>query len=353
MGMYEKTAGKRGIKRLAAPRWLLPISFFLVELFAFFFLSWKPGEFSAEQLWPLAFGALWAVILSSVVWALPTKAGRIVYGLLYGIITVYAIRTSRSAPSTFYSIAACSAAAMLLFSINFNLYFLILVGRVRAALRSEELWWFLGIVLFSAVTVAFNVRSRYEGMNVSFRYALFQVATIISTTGFATANFNLWPGYSKWLLVTLMLTGGCAGSTCGGIKLSRLLIMGKAALGELRGLLQPRSVSRVRLDGRVIDSRTVSCSFVFFFIYMALIFIGTLLVSLDGYDAVTSLTSVVTCLSNVGPGLSLVGPVGTFDIYSWPVKLFLSLQMLLGRLEIFPVVLLFAPPARALRRRGH
>ena len=244
------------------------------------------------------------------------------------------------------------AVAMLFFSINFNLYFLILIGRVRAALRSEELWWFLGIVLFSAVTVAFNVRSRYEGMNVSFRYALFQVATIISTTGFATANFNLWPGYSKWLLVTLMLTGGCAGSTCGGIKLSRLLIMGKAALGELRGLLQPRSVSRVRLDGRVIDSRTVSCSFVFFFIYMALIFIGTLLVSLDGYDAVTSLTSVVTCLSNVGPGLSLVGPVGTFDIYSWPVKLLLSLLMLLGRLELFPVLLLFAPPARALRRRG-
>lgn len=242
--------------------------------------------------------------------------------------------------------------AMVLFSINFNLYFLIFIGRVRAALRSEELWWFLGIVLLSALTIAINICSRYDSFGTSFRYASFQVATIISTTGYATANFNLWPGYSKWLLVTLMLVGGCAGSTCGGMKLSRLLIMGKAALGELRGLQQPRSVSRVRLDGRVIDSRTVSCSFVFFFLYMALIFVGTLLVSLDGYDAVTSLTSVVACLSNVGPGLSLVGPVGSFDIYSWPVKLLLSLLMLLGRLELFPVLLLFAPPARLLRRKG-
>ena len=244
------------------------------------------------------------------------------------------------------------AVAMVLFSVNFNLYFLMLIGRVRAALRSEELWGFLGIVLLSALTIAVNICSRYDGLGVSFRYAFFQVAAIISTTGFATANFNLWPGYSKWLLVTLMLTGGCAGSTCGGIKLSRLLIMGKAALGELRGLLQPRSVSRVRLDGRVIDGRTVSCGFAFFFLYVALIFVGTLLVSLDGYDAVTSLTSVVTCLSNVGPGLSLVGPVGSFGIYSWPVKLLLSLLMLLGRLELFPVLLLFAPPVRALRRKG-
>ncbi len=231
---------------------------------------------------------------------------------------------------------------MVLFGINFNLYFFAITGKIKAALRNQELWCFLGIVTFSTVTIAANIRHIYGGFFPSLRYSFFQVSSIISTTGFATANFDLWPEYSRSLLVLIMFIGACAGSTGGGIKVSRFLILFQSAHDEIGRLLRPRSVRRARMDGRPVNEKTVHCTLVFFMLYLVITFCSMLIVSLDGFDFTTSFTGVVACISNVGPGLSLVGPVGNYAMFSWFSKIILSLCMLLGRLEIYPVLILFS-----------
>ena len=232
---------------------------------------------------------------------------------------------------------------MILFGVNFNLYYLILLGKGLEALKSEELRWFLGIILFSAVTISLNLGDTYGGFFPNLRYTFFQVGSIISTTGFGTADFALWPTYSRFLLVALMFLGACAGSTGGGLKVSRVIIVGKAIRLELRRQLKPHSVSIERLEGKPITETTIHSTLVFFACYFFLLAMGTALVSLDGFDITSTFTSVVSCLSNIGPGLDMVGPMGSFVMFSPLSKIVLTLCMLLGRLEIFPILMLFSP----------
>ena len=232
---------------------------------------------------------------------------------------------------------------MILFGANFSLYYLILLGNVRTALRNEELHWFLGIIAFAVLTIAFDIRNLYGGVGHALRYSFFQVTSIISTTGFATADFNLWPEYSKFLLVLLMFVGGCAGSTAGGLKVSRVMLLFKSCTIEVKKMLRPRCIEEVRLDGKPVDSQTVYNALTYFTFYIIILLIAGLIVSLDGLDFTTNFTAALSCLSNVGPGLSLVGPTGSFAIFSPLSKIVLMICMLLGRLEIFPLLLLFVP----------
>lgn len=231
---------------------------------------------------------------------------------------------------------------MLIFSVNFNLYFLLLLGRIKDVAKNEELHWFLGIVVLAVLLIAPGISRMYGDFGQALRHAFFNVSTIISTTGFGTVDFNLWPEYCKWILVLLMFTGACAGSTGGGLKISRIVILFKSLRVELRQMIRPRSVSRVQLDGRRVEDGAVRAVFVFFVLYMFLLLFCTLLVSLDGYDIATNFTASLSCLSNIGPGMSLVGPAGNFALFSGRTKLVLSLAMLLGRLEIYPVLVLFS-----------
>ena len=232
---------------------------------------------------------------------------------------------------------------MILFGVNFNLYYLILLGKGLEALKSEELHWYLGIVLFAAVSIALNLGDTYGGFFRNLRYSFFQVASIISTTGFGTADFSLWPTYSRWVLVLLMLIGASAGSTGGGIKVSRILILGKSIRLELRKQLRPHSVNIERLEGKPITDATIHSALVFFACYFFLLFLGTVIVSIDGFDLLSSFTGVIACLSNIGPGLDMTGPMGSYVMFSPLSKIVMSLCMLLGRLEIFPILMLFSP----------
>jgi trk system potassium uptake protein TrkH len=232
---------------------------------------------------------------------------------------------------------------MILFGVNFNLYFLMLVGNFKAALKSEELRAYLGIIFFAVITIAINILGLFGNFFTALRYSYFQVASIISTTGFATTNFDKWPEYSRWMLVVLMLVGACAGSTGGGVEVSRLIILTKSSLCDIKKLVRPRSVYKVRLEGKPLDEQTVQYSQVFFYIYLMIIFISVLLVSLNGFDLTTNLTATMSCISNIGPGLSLVGPNGNFGMFSWFSKLVLIFDMLIGRLEIYPILLLCSP----------
>ncbi len=240
---------------------------------------------------------------------------------------------------------------MVAFGVNFNLYYIVLVKRSLKGLKSQELWGYLLVVAVATVTIALNIVHQYHGILQALRYSFFQVSSIITTTGFATADFNLWPSYSKALLVLLMLMGACAGSTGGGTKVARLVILGKTIWGEIRQLINPRSVVRVTLDGEKLEKGAVRNTMVYYMLY-ALFALGSfLLLSLEDYDLETTLTSVISCLSNIGPGLGLVGPTGNFSIWSAPSKLILSLCMLLGRLEIFPVLTLFVAGIRPRKKK--
>ena len=236
------------------------------------------------------------------------------------------------------------AVFMLLFGVNFNLYFLALIGRGRDAFKNEELHWYLGIIFGAALVIALGIRKLYGGFALAFHQAFFNVNTILSTTGFGTVDFTQWPEYCKWILVLLMVCGGCAGSTGGGMKLSRLMILGKMLRSELRQMVRPRSVQRVEMDGRRIEMSTVKAASVFAILYFFLLLLFSFLISLDGTDVATSFTAALSCLSNVGPGMTpIIGPAGGFAFFSARTKLLMSLAMLLGRLEFYPVLVLFSP----------
>lgn len=234
---------------------------------------------------------------------------------------------------------------MVLFSINFALYFLILCGKVKQALKSDELRFFLGVVGLSVLLITFNINSMYGSFFTSLRHAFFQVASIISTTGFSSVDFNLWPEFSRVLLVLLMFCGACAGSTGGGIKCSRVLLLFKCIGREIRKILHPRSVAVVKLDGRVVDEKVLHTVMVFLGGYMLITFFSTLVVALDNFSFGTTFTAVVACISNIGPGLEQVGPMGNFAAFSPLSKLVLSLCMIIGRLEVFPILVLFSKSA--------
>ena len=199
----------------------------------------------------------------------------------------------------------------------------------------------MAIVGFSVLTIALNITGMYGNFSTALRHAFFNVSTIISTTGFGTVDFCLWPEYSKLLLLLLMFIGACAGSTGGGIKVSRLITLLKSASAELRQMIRPRSVTRVQLEGKRVETGAVHAVSTFFAMYVMILLVCTLLISLDGFDMETNFTGSLACLSNIGPGMSLVGPTGNYSHFSAFSKLVLSLAMLIGRLEIYPILLLF------------
>lgn len=233
---------------------------------------------------------------------------------------------------------------MLLFGVNFSLYYQSIKGDLKSSLRDAEFRFYLGIVLTSIVLITLNIYgSVFDSLLESLRHSAFQVSSIITTTGYATTDFNLWPSFSKSILVLLMFIGASAGSTGGGIKCMRIVLLIKAARREIVRIIHPRSVYAVKLGGKVVDEETLSGVIMFFFTYIFIFVISVLIVSLDGKDLISNFTAVTSSISNIGPGLGIVGPMGNFSEYSILSKLVFSFCMLAGRLEIFPVLLLLAP----------
>ncbi len=234
---------------------------------------------------------------------------------------------------------------MLLFGVNFNLYYLLLLGRVRDIFRNTEFKVYLGIIAAAVTIITVDILPLYQSFSTSLRQASFQVAAIMSTTGFVTADFTVWSPLSKTLLLLLMFLGGCAGSTAGGLKLSRIIILCKMARRELRRTLRPRVVDVIKMDGHRLEEQTAHSVAVYFALYM--LCIGALLVALSfsPFDLETNLFSSVSCFNNVGPAFGMAGPVGNYSLYQPVLKLLLCAGMLLGRLEIYPMLLLFVPAA--------
>jgi len=234
---------------------------------------------------------------------------------------------------------------LFLFGVNFTLYYYLFLKRdFKSVLRDEELRFYFGVVVGAIVLIALNIKGTvYQTIGEAIRYASFQVTSIISTAGFATADFNLWPSFSKIILVLLMLTGSCAGSTAGGIKCVRIVLLLKIIRREITRLIHPNAVQPVKLNGRRVDEETLSGVMAFFFFWMLIIAVSVLIVSLDGKDLVTSTTAVLATVNNVGPGLGAVGPTGNFADFSALSKTVMSLCMLIGRLEVYPIMLLCFP----------
>ncbi len=235
---------------------------------------------------------------------------------------------------------------MLIFGINFNLYYLILIRRFKSAIKSAELWCYFGIVAAAVVGITANVWGRFTDTALfsdALRHSTFQVASIISTTGYATTNFDLWPVFSKSILFVLMFIGACAGSTAGGLKVSRVVLLFKNIAREIRSLLHPRSVNKVRFEGKVVEESTLRSVGTYFAIYMVCFVTVFLLVSLEPFSIETNITAATSCFNNIGPGFDMVGPLNNFSIYNNFSTAVLSIAMLLGRLEIFPIIIAFSP----------
>ncbi|MGI6773096.1 MAG: TrkH family potassium uptake protein [Acutalibacteraceae bacterium] len=237
------------------------------------------------------------------------------------------------------------AVFMFLFGINFSLYFILIGRKFLRFFKDLELRVFVGIVVSAILIIAIDISGLYGGIFEALRYSSFQVSSIISTTGFATADFNLWPTLSQCILVLLMLTGCCAGSTGGGIKLVRFILLVKAAKVELGKIFHPGSVKSVSINGKRVTQDIVLKTSLFFFIYFAIFFVSVMLISVDGNDIATCATAVIASLSNIGPGLGAVGPTGNYASFSAFSKVVLSFCMIAGRLEFFPVLVLFMPSA--------
>lgn len=232
---------------------------------------------------------------------------------------------------------------MLLFGVNFNLYYLLLIRRFRSAFKSAELWTYLGIVLVSATLIAANVFRLYDGVEESVRQAFFQVSSVMTTTGYATTDFSLWPDFSKAILLILMFIGGCAGSTAGGLKVSRLLVLCRMIRREFRHMLHPRSVNTVQLEGKSLNESALSGFSTYFALYVGCLAAVFLVLSFEPFGLETNFSAAVACFNNVGPGFGAVGPAGNYAAYSVLSKFVLSVAMLLGRLEIYPLLLAVLP----------
>ncbi len=233
---------------------------------------------------------------------------------------------------------------MLLFGINFNLFYYLLIRKFALSYKNEELRGYLIIVLAAVTLIFFNVYPLYGDFEEAFRDSLFQVSSIITTTGFGTADFNSWPVFSQAILVLLMFVGASAGSTGGGIKVSRVIILFKQAIKEVKRTLNPRSVIAVKMDAKALTPSVLNGVSLFFVVYMFVMGTSILLLSLDGFDIKTTSTAVIACINNIGPGLGDVGPTGNFSAFSDFGKIILSFNMLAGRLELFPMLVLFYFP---------
>ncbi len=230
---------------------------------------------------------------------------------------------------------------MILFGVNFNVYYLLLTKKVMQAARSEEVRYYLGIIAAAIIAIAINTRGMFTSFGRAFQQAAFQVGSIITTTGYATTDFNVWPVFSKTILVMLMFVGACAGSTGGGIKVSRLMILCKSARKELQLYLHPNAVKKIKMDDKPIPHEVVRATNMFLFVYILIFVTSLLLISLDNFDLVSNFTAITATLNNIGPGLGAVGPTGNFGCYSYVSKIVMIFDMLAGRLEVFPLLLLF------------
>ena len=233
------------------------------------------------------------------------------------------------------------AVFMLLFGINFNLYYLILVGKVRSAFKSSELWVYFGIVAAAVVTIGINVSNLFSSFEEIVRHSFFQVASIMTTTGFTTTDFTLWPELSKMIIIILMFVGGMAGSTAGGLKVSRIVILFKTVKRDLKKMIHPRSVGVVKHEGKTVDDETIANVSVYFVVYFIIFFTAMLLISFEPFGFETSFSAVASCFNNIGPAFGAAST--NFTSFSDFSTIVLSIVMLLGRLEIFPILLSFAP----------
>lgn len=231
---------------------------------------------------------------------------------------------------------------MLLFGVNFSCYYMLVIRQVKNVLKDEELRFYLGTVLGSILLIVWNVRGLYGTVEETFRHAAFQVASIISSTGFSTTDFDLWPGFSKAILFSLMIVGACAGSTGGGFKCGRALLLIKSLRRNVRQILHPRKVQVVRVNGQMVTERVLDNTNAYLAAYVFIIVFSFIVVSLDNFSPMTNFSAVLTCFNNIGPGFEAVGPTCNFGGYSVLSKALLIVDMLAGRLEIFPILILFS-----------
>lgn len=231
---------------------------------------------------------------------------------------------------------------MILFGINFNIIYFIVIKKYITALRSEEVKWYLGIITVATIAITLNIFHLYPSLIDAFRYAVFQVASIITTTGFITADYTMWPMFSQIILVMLMFVGACAGSTGGGIKVSRIMICIKNSFAEIKRLVHPHSVVSVEFESHHLETNVINNIHTYLVLYFMIFCTSLLIVAFQNIDFASSFSAVATCLNNVGPGLGVVGPTGNFSSLSHLTKLVLAFDMLAGRLEIFPIIMIFS-----------
>lgn len=239
---------------------------------------------------------------------------------------------------------------MFLFGVNFSLYFLLLIRQFKSVFKNEELRLYAGLAAGSILLITINITGMYGGIGEALHHAAFQVSSIMTTTGYASVDFEQWPAFSKAILFALMFVGACAGSTAGGLKVSRVLLLLKSIRRTVRKALHPRRVQTVRMDGHVVDEETSNNVNAYLAVYCVILLLSFVVVSLDGYSIGTNISAVAACFNNVGPGFELVGATGNYGHYSDLSKLVLSADMLLGRLEIFPLLVLFSPDTWSRKR---
>ena len=248
------------------------------------------------------------------------------------------------------SLASCSpyiqwvvTIFMILFGVNFNAFYFLLLRKWKLLLHMEEVWAYFGVIVAAILIIMTNTYGWVGNVMENLRNTSFQVGSIITTTGFMTVDFDQWPSLSRYVMLFLMMIGACAGSTGGGIKVSRIVILAKSVKKELKQYLHPHSISKIKMDGKPVEHEVVRSINVFLIAYLLIYAVSILIVSLDNFDFTTTFTSVAATINNIGPGLDLVGPAANFGILSVPSKLVLIFDMLAGRLEIFPLLLLFVP----------
>lgn len=239
---------------------------------------------------------------------------------------------------------------MFLFGVNFSLYFLLLIRQFKSVFKNEELRLYAGLAAGSILLITINITGMYGSIGEALHHAAFQVSSIMTTTGYASVDFEQWPAFSKAILFALMFVGACAGSTAGGLKVSRVLLLLKSIRRTVRKALHPRRVQTVRMDGHVVDEETSNNVNAYLAVYCVILLLSFVVVSLDGYSIGTNISAVAACFNNVGPGFELVGATGNYGHYSDLSKLVLSADMLLGRLEIFPLLVLFSPDTWSRKR---
>ena len=245
---------------------------------------------------------------------------------------------SEYSPITQYVVAVF----MLVFGVNFNVYYLICKKHLKKAVKSEEFKWYLLIVALSTIGIALNICHMFPP-ETAFRQAFFNVSSIITTTGFGSVDYNFFPTFSKQILLLLMFIGASAGSTGGGMKVSRIVILFKTAMNEISRFLHPRTVKKVRFEGGIVDHPTLRAINTYLVAYLCVLVVSVLIISLDGFDMMTTISSVVTTMNNIGPGFNAIGPAGNFSGFSRLSKLVCCFDMIAGRLEIFPMLLLISP----------